>query len=143
MMFAPAYDAHMSALLTHMQVGDRVGVGCMVNSCQSCDFCLKTKEEQYCGGCCYTYNGKDVDGSPTYGGYSAFMTVNEKFVLRIPDNLPMETAAPLLCAGITVYRWDAMHACTFMCAIWVWVQWQPCLQAHTSCLFEALACAAP
>lgn len=97
------YVTEVGSAVKQYKVGDRVGVGCMVNSCQECSWCVEKKEEQFCSKPVWTYNGTDVDGTPTQGGYSAFVTVNEKFVLRIPDNLPMDKAAPLLCAGITVY----------------------------------------
>ena len=87
--------------------GDRVGVGCMVNSCQQCDDC-KSGNEQYCKGpksCTLTYNGpKKPDGTNSYGGYSNGIIVREEFVLRIPDALKSEEAAPILCAGITTYQ---------------------------------------
>lgn len=90
--------------VTKFKVGDRVGVGCMVNSCQECEGCTVLKEEQMCSkGPTYTYNSPDVDGTMTYGGYSTYVLVNEKFVLSIPDTLPLDAAAPLLCAGITTY----------------------------------------
>lgn len=84
--------------------GDRAGVGCMVSSCGSCDSC-KSGEEQFCTGeILFTYNSPDKDtGKSTYGGYSKSITVDEKFVLRIPENLDPAKAAPLLCAGITTY----------------------------------------
>jgi uncharacterized zinc-type alcohol dehydrogenase-like protein len=85
------------------KVGDKVGVGCLVDSCQDCPECSKGLE-QYCDkGSVPTYNGTDKDGSPTYGGYSTSIVVREKFVLKIPDNMPLDAAAPLLCAGITTY----------------------------------------
>ncbi|MBK5306890.1 MAG: NAD(P)-dependent alcohol dehydrogenase [Frankiaceae bacterium] len=84
-------------------VGDRVGVGCLVNSCRECDNC-KRGLEQYClGKAVGTYNSIDVDGTPTYGGYSKEVVVTEDFVLRIPAALSLDVAAPLLCAGITMY----------------------------------------
>jgi uncharacterized zinc-type alcohol dehydrogenase-like protein len=84
-------------------VGDRVGVGCMVNSCRKCENCL-AGFQQYClEGNIQTYNGVDVDGSNTQGGYSTHIVVVEDFVLRIPESIPYEAAAPLLCAGITTY----------------------------------------
>jgi D-arabinose 1-dehydrogenase-like Zn-dependent alcohol dehydrogenase len=89
--------------VTKFKPGDKCAVGCMVNSCQSCKQCTEHHCEQYCPQCVFTYNGKDFDGSMTMGGYSTHMVVNEKFVLRFPDNLPMDAGAPLLCAGITVY----------------------------------------
>lgn len=84
------------------KLGDHVGVGCMVGSCGECDACEK-HVEQYCDKVIWTYGSVDMDGSPTYGGYSNLMVVNQKFLMRVPDNLPLDTAAPLLCAGITVY----------------------------------------
>ncbi|KAA0081090.1 NAD(P)-dependent alcohol dehydrogenase [Mycolicibacterium sp. P9-64] len=90
--------------VTKYKVGDHVGVGCMVGSCQNCDNC-KAGLEQYCTGTGMigTYNATDRDGTPTQGGYSQAIVVDEKFVLRIPDSIPLDKAAPLLCAGITLY----------------------------------------
>lgn len=83
--------------------GDRVGVGCMIDSCRTCPSCV-AGEEQYCdSGSTFTYNGKEKDGSISYGGYSTQITVTQDFVVRIPDALPMDATAPLLCAGITTY----------------------------------------
>lgn len=86
------------------QVGDTVGVGCFVDSCRQCEAC-RAGEEQYCErGMSLTYNGYEQDGkTPTYGGYSTRITVDENYVVRIPPGLPLERAAPLLCAGITTY----------------------------------------
>ena len=84
------------------KVGDRVGVGCLVNSCRSCNSCDENLEN-YCSKSVLTYGAKDIDGSITQGGYSDLVVVDEHFVIGIPDNLPLEAAAPLLCAGITVY----------------------------------------
>ena len=84
-------------------VGDRVGVGCMVNSCRECENCL-AGEEQYClAGNTQTYASVDRDGTITQGGYSTHIVVVEDFVLRVPEAIPYEAAAPLLCAGITTY----------------------------------------
>jgi uncharacterized zinc-type alcohol dehydrogenase-like protein len=84
-------------------VGDRVGVGCMVNSCRECDNC-RAGEEQYClNGNIGTYASVDRDGTITQGGYSTHVVVDEDFVLRVPESIPYEAAAPLLCAGITTY----------------------------------------
>ncbi|MEI7545728.1 MAG: NAD(P)-dependent alcohol dehydrogenase [Mycobacteriaceae bacterium] len=85
-------------------VGDRVGVGCFVDSCRECKNC-KAGVEQYCtgGGNVGTYNGVGKDGQPTQGGYSGSIVVDENYVLRIPAALPLDAAAPLLCAGITTY----------------------------------------
>jgi D-arabinose 1-dehydrogenase-like Zn-dependent alcohol dehydrogenase len=84
------------------KVGEIVGVGCMVNSCQTCDPCTQHLE-QYCQTKVWTYNDKDYDGTITQGGYSTIMICRQEFVLKIPTNLPLDAAAPLLCAGITVY----------------------------------------
>ncbi|MCV7379423.1 alcohol dehydrogenase [Mycobacterium alsense] len=89
--------------VTKYKVGDHVGVGCMVNSCGECSSCLAGLE-QYCKrDPVFTYNSIDKDGSVTQGGYSQAIVVDENFVLRIPDSLPLDKAAPLLCAGITLY----------------------------------------
>jgi uncharacterized zinc-type alcohol dehydrogenase-like protein len=89
--------------VTRHAVGDRVGVGCLVNSCGECRNCLRG-EEQYCtAGAVQTYGSTDRDGTVTQGGYSEQVVVAEKFVLRIPDALALDAAAPLLCAGITTY----------------------------------------
>jgi uncharacterized zinc-type alcohol dehydrogenase-like protein len=97
--------------VTKFAVGDRVGVGCMVDSCRECDNC-KAGLEQYCAkGNVPTYNGIGKDGEPTYGGYSTDIVVDEKYTVRIPDGLSLDVAAPLLCAGITTYsplkHWNA------------------------------------
>ncbi|MEU1848136.1 NAD(P)-dependent alcohol dehydrogenase [Streptomyces sp. NPDC019990] len=89
--------------VTEFAVGDRVGVGCMVDSCRECENC-EAGREQYCvKGNVPTYNGIGKDGEPTYGGYSQKVVVDENFVVRIPDGLSLDVAAPLLCAGITLY----------------------------------------
>ncbi len=84
--------------------GDTVGVGCFVDSCRKCEAC-RDDEEQFCEkGMSVTYNGYEQDGkTPTYGGYSTRITVNEDYVLRIPPGMELERVAPLLCAGITTY----------------------------------------
>jgi len=86
------------------QVGDLVGVGCLVDSCRSCPSCQEGLE-QYCeNGFVGTYNGQDREtGDITYGGYSTSITVTEDFVLKVPENLDLAGVAPLLCAGITTY----------------------------------------
>jgi uncharacterized zinc-type alcohol dehydrogenase-like protein len=89
--------------VTRYTVGDRVGVGCMVDSCRECVNCLDG-EEQYClEGNVGTYNAVGRDGRPTDGGYSTHIVVDEDFVVRIPDGIGLDVAAPLLCAGITLY----------------------------------------
>jgi alcohol dehydrogenase (NADP+) len=83
--------------------GDLAGVGCLVNSCRVCNNC-KDGLEQYCtNGSVGTYNSREKDGTPTYGGYSNTIVVNEDFVLRVSNKLPLAAVAPLLCAGITTY----------------------------------------
>ncbi|CAN1189945.1 Probable mannitol dehydrogenase, partial [Linum perenne] len=84
------------------KVGDRVGVGCMVGSCRSCDSCSKSVEN-YCPKMILTYGATYHDGTHTYGGYSNVMVCDEHFVVRVPDSLALDAAAPLLCAGITLY----------------------------------------
>ncbi|GLF94296.1 NAD(P)-dependent alcohol dehydrogenase [Streptomyces yaizuensis] len=88
--------------VTRFAVGDRVGVGCLVDSCRVCANC-RAGREQYCRRCVNTYNDHDRNGEPTYGGYSTHIVVDEAYTVRIPDGLPLDTAAPLLCAGITLY----------------------------------------
>ena len=90
--------------VTRFKVGDIVGVGCMVDSCQECEPC-KHGHEQYCSApATLTYGGVDRhDGSMTQGGYSEKIVVSEKFVLKIPEGMDLKGAAPLLCAGITTY----------------------------------------
>ena len=84
------------------KVGDKVGVGCMVGSCRSCENCSNYLEN-YCPKMILTYSAKYYDGTTTYGGYSDIMVADEHFIVRIPDNVPLDATAPLLCAGITVY----------------------------------------
>ena len=90
--------------VTKHKVGDRVGVGCMVNSCGECEYCVRG-DEQYCAkGNTGTYASVDpADGTVTQGGYSQAVVVTEDFVLRVPENLDFSKVAPLLCAGITTY----------------------------------------
>jgi uncharacterized zinc-type alcohol dehydrogenase-like protein len=103
--------AEVGSEVTLHQVGDRVGVGCMVNSCRECENCLAGMEQYCLKGNIQTYNGVDVDGSITQGGYSTHVVVVEDFVLRVPESIPFDAAAPLLCAGITTYsplaHWNA------------------------------------
>lgn len=95
---------HVGSAVKAFHVGDTAGVGCFVDSCRVCHSC-GSGLEQYCEThCVYTYNGTETDGNTrTYGGYSDRIVVNEQYVLRIPDRLAPERAAPLLCAGITTY----------------------------------------
>jgi len=96
--------AEVGAQVTRFQVGQAVGVGCFVDSCRECEPC-RAGEEQYCDqGMTGTYNSRERETKePTYGGYSTRITVNEDYVLNIPEALPLDRAAPLLCAGITTY----------------------------------------
>ncbi len=103
--------AEVGADVARHQVGDRVGVGCMVGSCGECANC-RNGDEQYClNGMVPTYAGTDRDGTTTQGGYSTHVVVDAGYVLRVPAGLDAAAAAPLLCAGITTYsplrRWGA------------------------------------
>ncbi|MDG2478952.1 MAG: NAD(P)-dependent alcohol dehydrogenase [Aquiluna sp.] len=89
--------------VTKFKVGDRVGVGTFVDSCGTCDPC-KRGMENYCRtGNVQTYNGRHYDGEESYGGYAKDVVVKEHFVLKVPENLDYAAAAPLLCAGVTVW----------------------------------------
>ena len=94
--------------VTKFAPGDRVGVGCMVDSCCDCEYCDQGLE-QFCRKTVFTYDSVDYFGHRTHGGYSQAITVQERFVFRIPEVIPLDVAAPLLCAGITTYsplkRW--------------------------------------
>lgn len=98
--------------VSKFKAGDLVGVGCMVDSCQTCSSC-KDGLEQFCEeGMTQTYNGYERDGTTiAQGGYSSAIVVREEFVLKVSDKLPLEAVAPLLCAGITTYsplrHWNA------------------------------------
>jgi len=94
----------VGAAVERFRIGDRVGVGCLVDSCRGCAPCREGLE-QYCNaGFTATYNGEDRhDGSLTYGGYSEAIVVSERFVLAMPETLDAAASAPLLCAGITTY----------------------------------------
>jgi uncharacterized zinc-type alcohol dehydrogenase-like protein len=96
--------------VTKFAVGDRAGVGCLVDSCRECGNCL-AGQEQHCPKNVKTYNAVGRDGQPTQGGYSEKIVVDEAFAVRIPQAIPLQNAAPLMCAGITVYsplrRWAA------------------------------------
>ncbi len=98
--------------VTKFKPGDRVGVGCMVNSCGKCNACKMGYENSCFAGATWTYSSKDpIDGTDTKGGYSNIMLAPEHFVLPLPESLDMAQAAPLLCAGITTFaplrRWEA------------------------------------
>ncbi|MBT2734760.1 NAD(P)-dependent alcohol dehydrogenase [Bacillus sp. ISL-7] len=95
--------AAVGSEVKNFAVGDHVGVGCFVNSCGECEYCL-SGEEQFCTkGVVMVFNSLDYDGQLTYGGYSQKIVVKEKFVIRIPDAMELDVASPLLCAGITTY----------------------------------------
>ncbi len=104
---------HVTAVgpaVTKFAVGDPVGVGCLVDSCQACEACAEGDEQQCLRRSTPTYNGKDrITGEPTFGGYSQNIVVRDKFVVKVPANLDLAKAAPLLCAGITAWtplrRW--------------------------------------
>jgi uncharacterized zinc-type alcohol dehydrogenase-like protein len=93
----------VGSAVSNISVGDRVGVGCLVDSCEECEYCL-AGEEQFCTKSAVpTYNGREYDGEPTFGGYSQQIVVKDRFVVNIPDSIELQEAAPLLCAGITTY----------------------------------------
>jgi len=103
--------AEVGSEVSAFKVGDHVGVGCMVDSCRECSSC-RAGREQYCKpGVTFTYNSIGKDGQPTQGGYSEAIVVDQNYVLRIPGSLPLDKAAPLLCAGITLFsplrHWNA------------------------------------
>ncbi len=102
----------VGAKVTKFKPGDLAAVGCLVDSCRTCDSCRRNLEQFCTGGNVFTYNGPDkYTGGMTYGGYSEKVVVDEAFTLRVPKNLDPAGAAPLLCAGITSYsplrRWGA------------------------------------
>lgn len=92
----------VGSAVTRFKIGDRAGVGTLVDSCGKCDHCI-ARREQYCAKRVPTYDATGYDGKVTYGGYSEKIVVDEKFVIHIPDSIPLENAAPMLCAGITMY----------------------------------------
>ncbi len=96
--------ARVGSAVTRLNVGELAGVGTMVDSCRVCESC-KEGLEQYCAKHpSWTYNGIEQDGkTPTYGGYSSQIVVDEQYTLKISPNLPLANVAPLLCAGITTY----------------------------------------
>nr|QCH01346.1 cinnamyl alcohol dehydrogenase 4 [Eriobotrya japonica] len=88
--------------VTKFRVGDVVGVGLVVGCCRNCNPC-NTDNEQYCNKKIWTYADVYTDGKPTQGGFSGAMVVDQKFVVKVPEGMVPEQAAPLLCAGVTVY----------------------------------------
>ena len=99
--------SQLGAKVTRYKVGDRVAVGNFVDSCRKCGPCKKGLEQYCVEGATWTYNSveraEERETTPTQGGYSNKIVVDEKYVLSIPNNLPLDSAAPLLCAGITLY----------------------------------------
>ncbi|XP_061370826.1 probable cinnamyl alcohol dehydrogenase 1 [Gastrolobium bilobum] len=85
------------------KVGDHIGVGTYVNSCRDCEYCNDRLESHCLKGLVLTFNGVDFDGTITKGGYSSYIVVHERYCFVIPKSYPLASAAPLLCAGITVY----------------------------------------
>ena len=94
----------VGSAVTKFKVGEKIGVGVFVDSCRKCDAC-KSGLQQYCAeGMTGTYNQLERDGkTPAMGGYSNIFVINEDYAVTIPDNLPLDGVAPLLCAGITLY----------------------------------------
>ncbi|MBL9037716.1 MAG: NAD(P)-dependent alcohol dehydrogenase [Archangium sp.] len=94
----------VGAKVTKFKVGDIAGVGCMVDSCRTCESCA-AGHEQFCAkGCAFTYNSTEMDRkTPTYGGYSTQLVVTEHFAVKVPAGMELSGVAPLLCAGITTY----------------------------------------
>ncbi|MEY4668021.1 MAG: hypothetical protein RL518_720 [Pseudomonadota bacterium] len=96
--------ARVGSKVTNYKVGDIAGIGCFVDSCRTCPSC-SGGQEQYCQGhVSFTYNGTERDQkTPTYGGYSSQIVVDEKYALKVSPKLDLKAVAPLLCAGITTY----------------------------------------
>jgi uncharacterized zinc-type alcohol dehydrogenase-like protein len=101
----------VGSAVTKFKVGDRIGVGVFIDSCRECEYCLADMENYCVKGPVPSYNGRHYDGEPAYGGYAHSTVVEERFAVHIPENLALDVAAPLLCAGITVYtpltHWNA------------------------------------
>ncbi|KAM6557878.1 hypothetical protein CsatB_004897 [Cannabis sativa] len=95
--------------VSRFKVGDHVGVGTYVNSCRDCHYCNQGLENHCQKGSVYTFNHVDADGTITKGGYSSFIVVHQRYCFKIPDSYPLASAAPLLCAGITVYAPMVRH----------------------------------
>ena len=103
--------SEIGASVSKYQVGDLVGVGTIVGSCRECEYCLQDMENYCLKGNVQTYNGRHYDGSETYGGYAKNIVVDEHFVMKVPEHLDPAEAAPLLCAGVTLWsplkHWQA------------------------------------
>ncbi|XXG57062.1 hypothetical protein AAC387_Pa03g4310 [Persea americana] len=105
--FVPGHEVvgvavELGSKVKKFRLGEIVGVGCIVGSCGECSLCA-SNIEQYCSNRIFTYNDIYKDGIPTQGGFSSAMVVHHKFVVKIPEKLTPEQAAPLLCAGVTAY----------------------------------------
>jgi uncharacterized zinc-type alcohol dehydrogenase-like protein len=94
--------AEIGSAVSKHKIGDRVGVGCLVNSCMECENCL-AGDQQFCEQSVGTYGSTDRDGTMTQGGYATHVVVTEHFALKIPEGINLDVAAPLLCAGITTF----------------------------------------
>ncbi|KAL1190384.1 putative cinnamyl alcohol dehydrogenase 6 [Cardamine amara subsp. amara] len=94
--------SEIGSKVSKFNLGDKVGVGCIVDSCRTCESC-REDQENYCTKAVATYNGVHHDGTINYGGYSDHILVDERYVVKIPHSLPLAAAAPLLCAGISMY----------------------------------------
>jgi len=98
------FVSQIGSAVTKFKVGDRIGVGVFVDSCRTCPSCLKGLQQYCIEGMTGTYNQLERDGkTPAMGGYSNVMVINEDYAVSIPENLPLDGVAPLLCAGITLY----------------------------------------
>ncbi len=98
------FVSQIGSAVTKFKVGDRIGVGVFVDSCRTCPSCLNGLQQYCIEGMTGTYNQLERDGkTPAMGGYSNVMVINEDYAVSIPENLPLDGVAPLLCAGITLY----------------------------------------
>jgi alcohol dehydrogenase (NADP+) len=140
--------AEVGSEVSGFAVGDRVGMGCICNSCGECRYCLEGKEQFCTRGMVMTYGNKDYDGTITKGGYSRSIVVASRLVVRIPDAISLDDAAPLLCAGITMYsplrHWnvgpDSKVAIVGMGGLGhVGVKLAAALGAHVTVLSQSLA----
>ncbi len=95
---------NVGSAVTKVKIGDKVAVGCLVDSCRSCSSCVQDLEQYCLNGMVGTYNGRDENlGGHTFGGYSERVVVDENYVLKVPDNLDLAAVAPVLCAGVTTW----------------------------------------
>ncbi|KHN04906.1 Putative mannitol dehydrogenase [Glycine soja] len=121
----------------NFKVGDKVGVGCLVDSCRTCQNCCDILED-YCPQFTLTYGAKHKDDTITYGGYSDSMVADEHFVIRIPDSLPLDAAATLLCAGITVY--SPLRYCTRQAWFTCGCGWSCWTRPHGCRVYQSFWC---